>query len=165
MKRAILIMLLSTAMLFVLAGIAAIVFFTVRGGNPFKDGNQPSATQDVNKALKIDAENPVTLKVIDDAGAVNINSANVDQVQVKVVLTAHANTEAAARAELKNIKYDIQQSGNNITLTYDLPNTVLIDFNLDLVDFFVTVPLETSVNITNNLGEVDVRGIRGDVAI
>jgi hypothetical protein len=151
----------------VLAGIGATIFFAARssGGNFFTGRTQPYATAEQSKTLRVDAKNPVRLKVIDDAGSVTVVGANVETVEVKVVKTAHANTESAAQDEVKNIKYDIEQTGNGITLAYDLPNTTVFDFNLNTIDFVVTVPVETTVDIANNLGEASVANTKGNVVV
>ena len=166
MKRIIVIILLTVALLFVLAGIGAVVFFTARGGgNFFKDSNQPFARLEESKTLKVDAAKPVTLKVIDDAGSVTVTGADVDSVQVKVVKTAFAPTQASADEEVKTVKYTVEQTGSTVTLKYDLPNTTLFDQNSNTVDFIVTVPHETAVNINSSLGGVSVTGIAGNTII
>ena len=84
MKRPIIITLLIAALLLVLGGIAAVIFFTVRGnGNFFTGGTQPFATIEESKTVKVDAKKPITLKVIDDAGSVTIVGAEVNSIQVK----------------------------------------------------------------------------------
>lgn len=165
MKRPIIITFLVAALLLVLGGIGAVIFFTVRGGNFFKEGNQPFATLKESKTVKVDSESAVTLKVIDDAGGVSIVGADVKAIQIKVVKTAHAATQARAEEEVKNIKYDVDQVGNTVTIKYDLPNTTVFDMNLNLVDFVVTVPNETTVDVDDKLGEVSIAGIKGNAVI
>jgi DUF4097 and DUF4098 domain-containing protein YvlB len=165
MKRPIIITILIAALLLVLGGIGAVIFFTVRGGIFFKEGNQPFTTLEESKTVKVDAKSPVTLKVIDDAGSVTIVGADVKTVQVKVTKIAHASTQARAEEEVKNIKYSIDQVGNTVTIKYDLPNTTILDMNLNIVDFVVTVPNETTVDVDNHLGEVSVASIKGKVVI
>ena len=172
MKRAIVITLLIAALLLVLAGIAVIIFFTVRGGNSFKIDNQPLATLEESKTVKVDTKNPISLKVIDDAGSVTIVGDDVDSVQVKVTKTSHAPTQARANEEVKKIKYDIKQADKSITLTYkspgmtnDLPNIGFFSPHFETVDFVITVPHETTVNIDNNLGAASVSNVKGNAVI
>jgi DUF4097 and DUF4098 domain-containing protein YvlB len=165
-KRIIVISLLTIALLFVLAGIGAVVFFTARGGgNFFKDGSQSSATLEESKTLKVDSAKPITLKVIDDAGSVTITGADVKAVEVKVVKTAYAPTQARADEQVKTIKYSIEQTGSTLTLKYDLPNTTVFDQNLKTVDFIVTVPNKTTADIHSSLGDVSVIGITGNTIV
>jgi hypothetical protein len=166
MKRAIILTLLTAALLLVLGGIAAVIFFAARGnGDFFRGGTQPFATIEESKTVKVDVKNPLTLKVIDDAGAVTVVGADVKTVEVKVVKTAHDRTQNGAEKEVKTIKYKIEQSGNTLTISYKLPKTTVFDVGLDTVDFTVTVPIETSVDIDSNLGDVGVSSIKGDAVI
>jgi DUF4097 and DUF4098 domain-containing protein YvlB len=173
MKRPIVIVLLTIALVFVLAGIGATIFFATRGNGNFFSGKMPAyATAEENKNLKVDAETPVTLKVVDDAGSVTIIGADVATVQVKVIKTAYAPSQSRADEEVKNIKYDIDQVGNIITLAYEYPtvrtsppNIPVFDANADTVDFVVTVPIETTIDVNNNLGDVSITNIKGNVTI
>ncbi|MBK9928189.1 MAG: DUF4097 family beta strand repeat protein [Anaerolineales bacterium] len=173
MKRPIVITLLVLALLFVLAGIGGVVFFATRGSGDFFTGRMTDhATIEENKILKVDAETPVKLKVVNGAGNVTIIGADVTTVQVDVVKTAYATSQARADEEVKKIKYDIDQAGNTITLTYEYPtirtsppNIPTFNTNSDTVDFVVTVPTEATIDINTKLGEVSVTSIKGNVAI
>lgn len=169
MKKPVVIILLVAALLFVLAGIAAVFFFAfVSDINGF--GRAPvTATAEESKTLEVDG--PVTLKVIDDAGDVTIVGADVDSIQVKVVKTTYGTTQANAEEALKKIKYDIKQTGNTITLRHTVPNirtnmpVKVIGANWDIVEFVVTVPTETTVDVDAGYGEVNVSGTNGNVNI
>ena len=166
MKRPIIIVLLIVALLFVLGGIGAVIYFSVRGnGNFFTGGTQPFATLEESKTLKVGAESPVTLKVINEAGTVTVIGADVKTVEVNVIKTAHDRTQTGAEKELKAIKYTIEQAGNTVTISYKLPKQTVFDVHADTVDFTVTVPNETMVNIDNNLGDVGVSNIKGNAVI
>ena len=163
MKKPIVIILLVAAFLFVLAGIAATLFFTFGSGSRVINRPAVHAIAEENKTLDVDG--PVTLKVRDDAGKVTVVSGRVDEnVLVKVVKTGSAFTQAGAEKDLKNIKYEIKQDGNTITLTYKLDD-LNIDNNVDTVDFIVTVPHEATVDMDANFGEVSVSDIIGNANI
>jgi DUF4097 and DUF4098 domain-containing protein YvlB len=168
MKRPIVISLLAIALAFVCLGIGAVIFFTANGGfptnNPFDRNNIASALEE-NKTLNVDAEEPVTLKVIDDAGSVTVTGEEVETVQVRVVKTAYDSSQARADEEVKGIKYTIEQTGNTITLKYELPRSMNFSNNVNTVDFFVTVPTATVVNIDSNFGGVSVTNIVGNTDI
>lgn len=164
MKRPVVIGLLVVALLFVLAGIGAVVFFAVRGAD-FAVFNVPlvSATAEENKTLKIDAEKPVSLSVNDDAGDVTIVGADVEAVEVQIVKTGYGSNDARAEEALKGIKYDLKQSGNTITFTYKLDGRQTREVNT--VDIIVTVPTETSVEVDNGFGVVDIKDLKGNVDV
>ncbi len=168
MKRPIIIALLVVALLLVLAGIGAVAFFAANGGfptnNPFDRRNISSQLEE-SKTLKVDKSKPLTLTVADDSGGVTVTGADVDTVQLKAVKTAYDSTQARADAEVKTIKYTIEQTGNNITLKYELPKSMNFNNRVNTVDFIVTVPNETTVSTNNNMGDVNVSGTKGNVDI
>jgi putative adhesin len=168
MKRPIIIALLVSALVLVLAGIGAVIFFTANGGfptnNPFDRRNISSELEE-SKTLKVDTTKPLTLKVADAAGDVTITGADVDTVQVKVVKTAYDSSQSRADAEVEGIKYIIEQAGNTITLKYELPKSMNFSNNVNTVDFVVTVPREVTVDVNGNLGKVSVAGTKGNVDI
>lgn len=163
MKRPLLIALLVVALLFMFAGIGAVLFYTFeRGGRGYIfDQNLVSATVEEGKILNV--EGPITLKVQDDAGDITITGGESEKVEIKIVKTGYALTQARAQEDLKNIRYQIEQDGNVITLTYDLSRISTRD--VDTVDFIVTVPNEVTVDVNAGMGEVNVSGTNGQVTI
>jgi len=168
MKRPIVITLLVTALAFVCLGIGAVIFFAANGGfptnNPFDVRNISSVLEE-SKTLKVDPEKPLTLKVADDAGDVTITGADVETVQVRVVKTAYDSSQSRADQEVKGIKYTLEQAGSTITLKYELPKSMNFNNNVNTVDFAVTVPNETTVDVDTSFGEVNVSGTNGNVNI
>lgn len=164
MKRPVVIGILVVALLFVLAGIGAVVFFAVRGAD-FAVFNVPlvSAAAEESKTLKVDAKESVILSVDDDAGDVSIVGADVEAVEVKIVKTGYGSNDARAEEALKGIKYELKQNGNKITFTYKLDGRQTREVNT--VDLIVTVPTETVVDIENGFGTVDVSDVKGTVDI
>lgn len=168
MKRLIVIVLLTIALFFVLAGIGAVIFFAANGGfptsNPFDHRNIPSSLEE-SKTLKVDTKKPLTLKVIDDAGQVTITGGDVNTVQVQATKTAYDSTQARADAEVKTIEYTIDQSDNDITLTYKINDSMNFSNKVNTVDFVVTVPTDVTVDVKGNMGKVRVANTKGNVTI
>ncbi|HKU52650.1 MAG TPA: DUF4097 family beta strand repeat-containing protein, partial [Nitrospira sp.] len=168
MKRPVIITLLVAALALVCIGIGAVVFFTTNSGfpgnNPFDQRNFSSELEE-SKTIKVDAETPVSLNVIDDAGSVTITGADVEEVQLRIVKTAYSSSESRADQEVKGIKYTVEQTGNKLTIKYELPKGMNITNRVNTVDFFVTVPTETAVDINNISGEVSVADITGNSVI
>ena len=163
MKRPLVIALLVVALLFVLAGIGAALFFTFdRGGRDLIfDQSLVSATAEESKTLNVDS--PINLMVQDDAGDISIVGGEGEKVEIKIVKTGYALTQARAEEDLKNIRYQIEQNGNVVTLTYALSRISTRD--VDTVDFIVTVPNEVTVDVNAGMGEVNVSGTNGNVTI
>ena len=176
MKRPIVIILLVIALVLICLGIGAVLFFAANGSfltnNPFDVRNISSVLEE-SKTLKVDAEKPLVLKVADDAGDVTITGADVDTVQVKVVKTAYDSSQSRADEEVKGIQYAIEQTGNSITLKYELPRSMNFNNKINTVDFVVIVPSETKVNVDTNgevsvastIGNVDVKNDFGDISV
>ncbi|HSK66994.1 MAG TPA: DUF4097 family beta strand repeat-containing protein, partial [Anaerolineales bacterium] len=168
MKRGIIIALLIVALALVCAGIGAVTFFAANGGfptnNPFDRRNISSVVEE-SKTLEVDPEKTLTLKVVDQAGSVSISAADVDTVQVTAVKTAYDSTQARADEEVKAVKYTIQQTGNNITLRYEIPDSMNFSNNVNTVDFIVIVPSEVIVDVDGSMGAVSVAGTKGNVDI
>jgi DUF4097 and DUF4098 domain-containing protein YvlB len=158
---------LVVALLIVLAGIGATIFFAnnmFSGNNPF-DAITISSVLEESKTFKVDAGKPLTLVVIDDSGDVIITGGDVETVQVKAIKTAYDTTQARADEEVKTIKSSIEQNGNAITIKYELPNSANFNTQINSVDFIVTVPIQTVVSIDANFCEVNVSDTVGDVDV
>src|SRR5688572_11812478 len=127
MKRPVVITLLILALVLVCVGIGSVIYFAndFQTNNPF-DRNNISSVLEESKTLKVETEKPVTLKVINDAGDITVTGGDVETVQVKVVKTAYDSTQAHADEEVKGVKYTIEQTGNTITLKYEIPKSMNI---------------------------------------
>ncbi len=168
MKRPVVITLLVAALLLLLAGIGAVVFFTINNSFPANspfDVRNISSTLEESKTLKVDAEKPLTLNVDNAAGEVTVTGADVDTVQVEVVKTAYDSTQARADEEVKSIQYTIEQTGGVINIKYELPKSVNFRNNINTVDFVITVPNETTVDVETSFGDMAVANIKGSVTV
>jgi hypothetical protein len=141
-----------------------VAFYRMNGfsrNNPFDRRNIPSVLEE-NKTIKVDAGKPVTLNVNSAAGDVTVTGGDVETVQVRAVKTAYDSTQARADEEVKTVKYVVEQNGNSITLKYELPKSMNFSNNVNKVDFFVTVPVKTSVTVDTGFGEVSASNLEGD---
>jgi len=163
MKRPIVITLLVAALALVCLGIGAVIYFAngFQTNNPFDRRNIPSVLEE-SKILKVDAKKPLTLNVNDAAGDITVTGGDVETVQVKAVKTAYDSSQARADEEVKTIKYTVEQSGNNITIKYEIPKSMNFSNNVNTVDFIITVPTETAVKVDTGFGEVNVSDVKGD---
>ena len=77
MKRPVVITLLIVALALVCTGIGAVLFFAngFAVNNPF-DVVQISSELEESKTLEVDVEEPVSLQIEDDAGAVTVTGAD-----------------------------------------------------------------------------------------
>lgn len=163
MKRPVVIILLVGALVLVCAGIGSVLFFAFNGGLPTILSDAPLISSQAEESESLNAEGTVTLKVVDESGKVTVTGADVDEVSVNVVKTGLGTTQAKADEALENIQYEIDQDGDTITLTFEYPDVRTQIY--ERVDFTVTVPVETGVDVTAKAGTVSVTGVQGQVAI
>jgi DUF4097 and DUF4098 domain-containing protein YvlB len=166
MKRPIVITLLIVALALVCVGIGSVIYFTngFQTNNLFDKLNISSVLEE-SKTLKVDAEKPITLTVNDAAGDVTVTGGDVTTVQVKAVKTAYDTTQARADEEVKTVKYTVEQSGNNITIKYEIPKSMNFSNNINTMDFIVTVPAETAVQTNMGSGDANISDVKGAVDI
>jgi DUF4097 and DUF4098 domain-containing protein YvlB len=163
MKKPLVITLLVLALLFVLAGIGVVVVFTINNAGPFlEEQRRVSVTEEESKTLEME-DGPVSLVVNNDAGNVTVTGGDGDTVEIQVVKTGNAATLARAEIDLDNIEYTIDQDENLITITYKISKATMN--NIDTVDFMITVPGETTVDIVAGFGEISVSNIVGDATL
>lgn len=163
MKRPVVITLLIVALVLVCAGIGSVVFFAFNGGLPTILSDAPLLSSQGEESEILEVEGPVTLKVVDESGKVTVTGADVDEVTVNVVKTGLGTTQAKADEALEKIQYEIEQNGDTITLTFEYPEVRTQIY--ERVDFIVTVPVETEVEVMAKAGAVNVMGVEGQVAI
>ena len=163
MKKPLVITLLVLSLLFVLAGIGTVVFFTIDNAGTFlEEQRRVSVTGEESKTLKVE-EGPVSLIVDDDAGDVTVIGSDGDTVEIQIVKTGNAPTLSRAEIDLDNIKYDIKQDDNKITITYKTNKATTN--HIDTVDFVIVVPGDTSVDIETGFGKISVSDITGNATL
>ena len=163
MKRPVILLLLIVALVLVCAGIGAVLFFAPYKSLPVNLFESPRLSSEAEESETLNVEGPITLKVVDEAGKVTITGADVEEVTVNVVKTGFGTTQEKADEALKNIQYKIEQNGDTVTLTYEYPDSRTQIY--EQVDFNVTVPVETTVDIRASIGSVSVAGVGGRVDI
>ncbi len=162
MKRPIVIALLIVALLFVGAGIMAVIFFGINEGfDRFSfDANRVSATAEESKHYS--SEGLTQLEVQDDAGNVNITGGDVSQITVEASKTAWGLDEAGANAALKELKYTVKTEGNALIVTFEQNPRQEVKNKLDTIDFVITVPREMQTTVKVKFGKIDLKGTEGD---
>ncbi|HSL31522.1 MAG TPA: DUF4097 family beta strand repeat-containing protein [Anaerolineales bacterium] len=168
MRRPLIITLLGIALSLVCLGIGAVIFFAANDGfranDPFDRQNIPSQLEE-SETLNINPERPVDLSVINQAGSVTVTGGDVETVQVDVIKTAYDSSQSRADQEVKSIQYTVEQTNNTITLKYELPDSMNFSNKVNTVDFVVTVPENTSLEVRAGAGNIDVSRLKGPVEV
>ena len=162
MKRPIVIALLIVALLFVGAGIMAVVFFSIDSGfDRFSfDANHISVTAEESKNYS--AEGVTRLEVQNDAGNIHVTGGDVSQITVAANKTAWGMDEAGAKAAMQALKYTVKKSGNTLVVTFEQSPQQVAKNKLDTIDFVIAVPHEMIVEVNVRFGEIDLSGTEGD---
>ena len=110
---------------------------------------------------------PATLVVANEVGQVTVRPGDVGVVTVETRYRARAGTTGAATRLLDSVGYETDASSDRVEIRVDLPSSMVNA--VVSVDLDITVPRETSVEVRNNVGEMQVTGVvgtlhlRGDV--
>jgi len=162
MRKPIVIALLIVALLFVGAGIMAVIFFGLnRGFDRFSfDTYRISVTTEESKNYS--SEGVTRLEIQNEAGNVHIAGGDVGQVTVEATKTAWGMDEVGAETALTDLKYTVKKNGNALVVTYEQSPQQNAKNKLDTIDFVITVPREISVTAKVQFGRIDLNGTEGD---
>jgi DUF4097 and DUF4098 domain-containing protein YvlB len=106
-----------------------------------------------------DVATPARLIVQQDNGQVEIRSGDGSRIQVQATKRASG---ANAEELLRNLEVEITQDGNTVRVVTRRQRTA-ITFGGASVDYDITVPVQTDVEVTASNGVVSVAGVTGDV--
>jgi DUF4097 and DUF4098 domain-containing protein YvlB len=149
------------------AGVFAIwqgVQMAQMSGFSFSTGsfNTVEATGTEQKTLSVSG--PQKLNVENNYGFIKIEAGAVDEVQVTAEKTTWGGTEEEAQQALENIQVQVEQKGDEIRI-WVKPVVEVTAFHLGprghWVHFTITVPPETSVNLSSSNGDLMLSGTQG----
>jgi len=93
-----------------------------------------------------------------NAGAVTVNSGSTNRIVVQ------AKKYASFGGNLNNVQINYSQNGSTVNVAANSSGTFNF-FNSTSVDFTITVPPATDVQINTNAGSINVNGIRGKMSL
>jgi hypothetical protein len=93
-----------------------------------------------------------------NAGSVTVNSGSTNRIVVQ------AKKYASFGGNLNNVQINYNQNGNTVNVAAQSSGTFNF-FNSTSVDFTITVPPATNVQINTNAGSIHVNGIRGKMSL
>ena len=115
------------------------------------------------KTLKVNG--PVNLRLNNDFGNINVTSGVDGEVHIKAEKTGWGPNEAEAQKALNSLKINIEQNGNNIQVSSQLPeppNTLIIGPIGGSVKFTITVPEEAAITLNSSNGDLALSGTKGN---
>lgn len=124
-----------------------------------------SARAEADETQTLPVTGPASLTLESDAGLVTIIGGAGSEVVISAHKTAWDATQAEAEASLADLKVNITQTGNAITVQVTQPAEVaLVGVKpLGRVDFTITLPADTTLDIHTDFGDVTATGVQADV--
>jgi hypothetical protein len=109
------------------------------------------------------ADTPATLQVRNQVGEINVVTGPEGIIQIEAEKEARARSRSRSE-ELRNaIRVRVDRQNGTARVVVDLPQTGPNE-NVK-VDLRIRVPHRTSLDITNNVGEVNIEGVMGDIRV
>jgi DUF4097 and DUF4098 domain-containing protein YvlB len=149
------------------AGVVGLGRMQIRLGNFLDD--TVSATAQEEERFEVDGPATVNVNKGDQAafGDVTVIGGLGDEVVVTAYKTAWGADTASAENDLADLKVVVTQNGDEIDVRVERPEPASVftfgNYRPDKVDFTITVPVETSVYLVTDLGDLSVSGTEGDV--
>jgi DUF4097 and DUF4098 domain-containing protein YvlB len=169
MKKWIIIIALSAALLCLCVSMLGIFWFSIRQIDFVGETFRPvSVGAEATEEKILEVNGPATLEVRITHGNITINAAEVDAVTISMHKTAYADDQAKAEEELKNMLVNITQNGNNILVVFEQPLGIpmkLDVFQGNRVDLTIQVPAETGVTAFSGTGSVSINGTQASASI
>ena len=112
---------------------------------------------------EIAADTPATLEIRSQVGEITVVTGPEGLIQIEAEKKARARSSSRSE-ELRNaIQVRVDRQNGTARVVVDLPQTGPSE-NVS-VDLHVRVPDRTSLDISNNVGEVSVQGVTGDIRV
>ena len=128
-----------------------------------------SVTADEEDRLTVSG--PVTINVnkgdLPAYGNITVIGGSGDEIVVTAHKIAWAADTASAQADLDQLNVIVTQTGSVIDVRVDRPNPIgtIGTHRPDTVDFTLTVPVEASVYLVSDFGDISAKGLEGSVHI
>ncbi|MGQ0601932.1 MAG: DUF4097 family beta strand repeat-containing protein [Anaerolineales bacterium] len=160
---------LAVALLGTCALMVAIGALTLRefaGGDfrfRFGDFRLNTELAESTEEQRFSVNEPAMLIVENDTGEVIVTAGDTDEIVVSIHKIGYAATQAEAEAERDAIQVLLTQQGDTVRVVYQRPSEVVLvgDARGEQVDFTITVPVSTVVNVTSGAGRVALMGTTG----
>ncbi len=102
-----------------------------------------------------------TLYLQNNVGEITITGADVEDCDVTAKITAKATTEEKAQKLAEEVRIKLQPQDNELYIKIEQPDnkskqSIIIDLN-------ITVPKETALQLTNDVGEINITNINKSI--
>jgi DUF4097 and DUF4098 domain-containing protein YvlB len=162
MKKPLIIIPLILALLAVCGAIVAVLWFTLGIGiNNIDFFRLPSVSATADETKQYTVNGPANLIVESNAGDIHVTGGDGKEIVVAMHKTAWGLTEKSAQDALRQIKVEIKQDGNTLTVKFKQDERLRLEDHPNSVDFTINVPRETAVQATTSFGQVSLSDTKG----
>ena len=111
------------------------------------------------RTFTVSTEPAPVLTLTSDAGSVTVNRGSTNN---RIIV--QAKKYASFGGNVNNVQINYSQSGNTLTVAANSSGTFNF-FNATSVDFIITVPNTTDLQIHTNAGSINVNGVNGKMSL
>lgn len=126
-----------------------------------------SLTDSEEQRLTVSGE--LDLVVDNLEGNISVEAADGNEVLIRADKTAWGGSEAAAQKAMDGLKVIVEQTGNSVKITSKLeaapPDVMYIGSINGSVDYTISVPRNTSVNLISKSGKLSLVGTSGNASL
>ncbi len=137
-------------------------------GFSFHTGSFNTVEATATEQQTIPVSGPLKLNVENNYGFVKVESGAVDTVKISAEKTTWGGTDDEAQQALEDIKIQVEQKGGEIRI-WVKPVVEVTGLHLGprghWVHFTITVPPETSVELSSSSGDLTLSGTQGDATL
>lgn len=107
---------------------------------------------------------PAQLRVENEFGEVTVTAADTQEIVVSMRKTAWGATQAEADEARAAMDVVLTQTGNTLTVRYESPSQMVLvgEVRASQVDFDITVPISTAVEVDTHSGRISLDGTTGE---
>jgi DUF4097 and DUF4098 domain-containing protein YvlB/flagellar basal body-associated protein FliL len=141
-------------------------FVNNRGSIGLIDIDLVSATTEESR--QFEGQSLSVLAVHTDVGDIQVQGTQDGSIQVRAVNKAWAENETQALAAANALVVNYEQVNDSLHITYEEPPELGVlnrRGGPDSVSFIITIPEETSVELSTNLGDLSLVGISGSAEL
>jgi DUF4097 and DUF4098 domain-containing protein YvlB len=143
--------------------ICLLCILTISAGSCINGGSWFKAEFQKSEKLKAPLAPGSTLTLDNEVGSITIEGQDVLNCTVDATVKAKAPTEEEAQELAKQVKIALEQNGNTLTVKITKPpnkkrRSISIDFN-------ITVPKQTALQVGSDVGEIRISNITEDIRV
>jgi DUF4097 and DUF4098 domain-containing protein YvlB len=119
---------------------------------------------EADEEQRADVTGPAALQVSNKLGNVTVTGGAAQQIVISAHKTAWGANQAEADARLAQLKVNVTQTGDTVTVEVESPQEVFVGGRqqTDRVNFVISVPEETAVTAQTGFGDIALSGTGRD---